>query len=102
MHDHRFADDGVADAANVLNPLYLGILEEVFLDERVVYAHIDVLVDGRRHHEPTVTLIERGQVGAATAEGDPQWGPGDDHEPVGLDDTSRQRLMRRTHGQRHT
>ena len=62
------------DLRRVGHLLALEVIEHPPLSVRHRHAHPHVPVDGGGHHEAAVAAVVGGEVGAATAEGDPQRG----------------------------
>src|SRR3546814_18894282 len=63
----------------LLDPLELGILDEIVGPEGAVQRDVDVAVYRGGDHQPAVPLVVPGKVGAAAADRDAQRGLGDDH-----------------------
>src|SRR3546814_12375807 len=63
----------------LLDPLELGILDEIVGPEGAVQRDVDVAVYRGGDHQPAVPLVVTGKVGAAAADRDAQRGLGDDY-----------------------
>src|SRR6185437_8306881 len=73
----------VLDLLRLVDLLELRVLHPVALLEDRVGEHVDVLVDRPAHQEAAVVAVVGGDVGAATAEADPQRRPREDHAHTG-------------------
>ena len=68
----------MVDLVDLIYPLHLRILEEVPRCKCAVEGDEDVLVDGGGDQAPAEPPVVGGKVGASAAEGDSEWGSGDD------------------------
>ncbi len=69
----------MADLADLVDLLQLGVLHPVAALEDRVGEHVDVLVDRPGDEEAAVLAVVGGQIGSAAAERDPQRGAAEDH-----------------------
>src|SRR6266404_7188391 len=75
----RSAHDRMSDVAGALDPLQLGIFDDVTRLKGVVQGDVDIFVDCRRDEKTAMVSVVGGEVSAATAQGDTQWTTDDDH-----------------------
>src|SRR4029077_13506011 len=75
----RGAHNRMSDVAGSLDPLKLGIFDDVTRLKGIVQGDVDIFVDCRGDEKPAMVPVVGGEVGAATAQGDAQRTANNDH-----------------------
>ena len=76
----RFAGEGVFHLIDMIHKLGLRIAHANFVvHDRRIHVQVHVLVDAHGQNEAALLAVERGQIGPAAAEREPEWCPRDNH-----------------------